>query len=154
LDGFGEMFRGHVRRFIKVGHGASDFENSVVSASGKAHAADGHFEGALAGIIEGADGADLAGGYAGVLEAACLLHRARLLDPGANIGRRLGGGGAAQFFERQGGDLNVNIDAVEQGSTDLAEIVLDLTRGTAALARGIAKKAAFAPVQIPTATEY
>ena len=37
-----------------------DFEDAVVGAGGEAHAADGHFEGALAGIVEGADFADIA----------------------------------------------------------------------------------------------
>jgi hypothetical protein len=45
----------------------------------------------------------------------------------------------------------VNIDAVEQGARDLAEVVLDLARGAAALAGGIAVEAALAPVQITTA---
>ena len=48
----------------------------------------------------------------------------------------------------------MDIDAVEQGTGDLAEIVLDLARGAAALAGGIAVEAALAPVQISTATEY
>jgi hypothetical protein len=48
----------------------------------------------------------------------------------------------------------VDIDAVEQGAADLAKVVLDLARGAAALAGGIAVEAALTPVQITTATEY
>jgi hypothetical protein len=48
----------------------------------------------------------------------------------------------------------VNIDAVEQRSADLSEVLLNLAGRAAALARGIAIEAAFAPVQISTATEH
>jgi hypothetical protein len=48
----------------------------------------------------------------------------------------------------------VNIDAVEQGPADLAEILLDLAGRAAALTGGIAIEAAPAGVQIATATEY
>jgi hypothetical protein len=45
----------------------------------------------------------------------------------------------------------VDIDAVEERTADLTEIVLDLTRGAAALAGGIAVEPALAGVQITTA---
>ena len=45
----------------------------------------------------------------------------------------------------------MDIDAVQQGTADLAEIVLYLTRGAAALAGGIAIEPALAGVQITTA---
>jgi hypothetical protein len=44
----------------------------------------------------------------------------------------------------------VDIDAVEQGAGDLAEIVLDLARGAAALAGGIAVEAALMWIHIVT----
>jgi hypothetical protein len=48
----------------------------------------------------------------------------------------------------------VDIDAVEQWAADLAEVLLDLSGGAAALARGIAVEAAFALVQTTTAPQY
>src|ERR1035438_2354691 len=67
LHGFGQMFGGDGGGFIEVGDGAGDFENAVVGAGGKSHAADGHFERALAGIVQRADGADLPGRHARVI---------------------------------------------------------------------------------------
>ena len=57
-----------------------------MSAGGEAHAADGHFEGAFAGIVEGADSADVTGGHAGVVETAGALDGAGLFDAGADFG--------------------------------------------------------------------
>jgi hypothetical protein len=148
LDGFGEVLGGDVGGMIEVGDGAGDFEDAVVGAGGEAHAADGHFEGAFAGIIEGADAADIAGGHAGVVEAAGVLHGAGLFDTGADDGGGFGSGVAAEFLEGDGGDLDMDIDAVEQGTADLAQIVLDLARGTAALAGGIAEKAALVRISV------
>ena len=45
----------------------------------------------------------------------------------------------------------MDIDAVEQRTADLAEIMLDLARGAAALAGGIALEAALTSMQITTA---
>jgi hypothetical protein len=92
--------------------------------------------------------------HAGVVEAAGVLHGAGLLHAGANLRRRLGIGIAAQFLEGDGWNLDVDIDAVEQGTADLAQIVLNLARGAPALAGGIAVEPALTPVQITTATEY
>jgi hypothetical protein len=134
LDGFGEVLGSDGGGLIEVGDGAGDFEDAVVGAGGEAHAADGHFEGALAGIVESADFADVAGGHAGVVESAGALYGAGLFDAGANLGRRLGGGIAAQFLEGDGWDFDVDIDAIQEGAADLAEIMLNLARGAAALA--------------------
>ena len=42
----------------------------------------------------------------------------------------------------------MDIDAVEQRPADLAEILLDLARRAAALARAVPEEATFAPVQL------
>ena len=159
LDGFGEVLGGDGGGFIEVGDGAGNFEDAVVGAGGEAHASDGHFEGALAGIVESADFADIAGGHAGVVESAGALYGAGLLDAGADFGGRLGGGIAAQFLEGDGWDFDVDIDAIEEGTADLAEIVLDLAWGAAALAGRIAIEPALTRLAVlesepegPTAT--
>ena len=83
LDGFGEVLGGDGGGMIEVGDGAGDLEDAVVGAGGEAHAADGHFEGAFAGVVE----------------SAGVLHGARLFHAGADLARRLGRGYAAQLLE-------------------------------------------------------
>ena len=147
LDGFGEVLGGDGGGLVEVGDGAGDFEDAVVGAGGEAHAADGHFEGALAGVVEGADAADIAGGHAGVVEAARAAGASRACSTRARIsGGGFGGGVAAQFLEGNGGDFDVDIDAVEQRAADLAEVVLDLAGRAAAFAGGIAVEAALAGI--------
>jgi len=81
LNGFGS---GNVR------DGATDFENAVVGAGGEAEAADGHFEGALAGIVQRAGLAEEPRGQRRVQIAAGVLHA----PGGFDAGPHLGGGGA------------------------------------------------------------
>jgi hypothetical protein len=82
------------------------------------------------------------------------LDGAGLIDPAAHIRGTFGVGISAQFFERNRRNFDVDIDAVQQGAADFSEVLLNLSGRAAALARGIAVEAAFAPVQISTATEY
>jgi hypothetical protein len=148
LHGFGDVFGADARRAAEIGDSARDFQNAVMGAGGESHAADRHFECALAGIVERADIAEVARGHARVVEAAAVLHRTRAIHADANLGGGFGGAAAAQFLERDGGDFDVDIDAVEQGPADLAEVVLDLSGRAAALASAIAVEAAPAGVQI------
>ena len=87
MDSFGEVFGGDGGGVIEVGHGPRDLEDAVVGAGGEAHAADGHFEGAFAGIVKRADFADIARRHAGVVEAARLLYGAGQFHTGANFDR-------------------------------------------------------------------
>src|SRR5258708_37023936 len=64
LDCLGQVFRGDASRafdvaVVEVGYGARHFEDAVVGASAQAHAAHGHFEGALACWIQFAEVAQL-----------------------------------------------------------------------------------------------
>src|ERR1035438_7382189 len=85
LDSFGEVLGGDGGGFVEIGDGAGDFEDAVMGAGGEAHTADGHFEGALAGIVESADFADIAGWHAGVVESAGALYGAGLFHAGADL---------------------------------------------------------------------
>jgi hypothetical protein len=49
LDGLGEVRGGDAPGVVEVRDGAGDLQHSVVSPGAEPHAADGHFEGALAG---------------------------------------------------------------------------------------------------------
>ena len=142
------MLGGDGGGMIEVGDGAGDLQDAVVRAGRKPHPPHRHFERALAGVVERADLADIADWHAGVVEAAGVLHGAGLFDTGADDGGGFGSGVAAEFLEGDGGDLDMDIDAVEQGTADLAQIVLDLARGTAALAGGIAEKAALVRISV------
>jgi hypothetical protein len=121
-----------------------------VGAGGESHAADGHFQGAFAGIVKGAQFADEAGGYAGVVLTARLLQGAGPFDAGANFRGGFRHRVAAQLLERHRGHFHVDIDAVQERAADLAEIALNDGRGATALARGVAVEPARAPVQITT----
>src|SRR5581483_9760046 len=103
----------------QVGDRARDLQDAVVGAGGEAHASDGHLERPLAGRVEGAFLADEAGGHAGVVVAALLLDGAGALDAGADLGGGFGLCVAAEFLIGDGGDLDVNVDAVEEGAADL-----------------------------------
>jgi len=52
LNGFGQMLGGDGLGAGEVGDGAGHFEDAVVGAGGEAKAADGHFERALARLLE------------------------------------------------------------------------------------------------------
>jgi hypothetical protein len=150
LDGFGDVFRGDLFALGEVGDGAGDFEERRVGAGGEAHAFDGEFEGAFAGVVERADFADLAGRDFGVDEAAGGLE----FTGGKDAFPHLGGGGAGgfspEFLKGDGGDFDVEVDAVEQGAGDFAEVLGDLGAGTPAFAGGVAVEAAFATVHVTT----
>src|SRR5579871_4399214 len=57
----------------EIGDGTGDFQNTVVRARGEAHAIDGHFQGALAGFVEGALFADQTRRHARIVIAALML---------------------------------------------------------------------------------
>jgi hypothetical protein len=144
LDGFGDVFGGDVGGLGEVGDGAGDFEDAVMGAGGEAHAADGQLQGAFAGVVEGADFADLAGRDFGVDEAAGGLEFTGGKDAGAHLGGGSAGGFGPEFLKGNGGNFDVEVNAIEQRAGDLAEVLGDLGAGTPAFAGGVAVEAAFA----------
>ena len=90
LDCLCQVFRGDASRAIdvtvvKVGYGARHFEDAVVSAGAQAHAAHGHFEGALACCIQFAEFAQLLLRDMSIVVAAHLLKCACCTDPPAHV---------------------------------------------------------------------
>src|SRR5207244_3051695 len=77
---------------------------------------------------------------------ALQLQAAGAQDALAHGGRFLDGVLAAKLPVLHRGDLNVDIDAVEQGSRDSRDVALDLRRRAMAFARGVAKETARARV--------
>src|SRR3954469_3587291 len=79
------------------------------------------------------------GRHARVVIPARLLHGAGALHAFPDVGRGFARDDAAQLLARHGGHFHVYIDAVEHGTADLAEILLDLPGRAAAFARRVAK---------------
>jgi len=148
LNSLGEMLRGHPLRVVKISDGAADFKNPVVRAGAKPHAANGHFERALAGIIERAQSPQGTRRDMRIVETAVLLERTGSLHPGAY----LGGGGtlvlAAQFLVRNRRHLDMEIDTVEQRPADFAQVPLNDCASAAAFACRVRIKSAWTSVQV------
>jgi len=137
---------------FEVGDGAGDFEDAVVGAGAEALLLHGFFEDALGVAGELAVEADLLGAHLGVGVdglgggtggafgalagdgEAGVLALAGGEDALADFGGALGGGHAAQLLILDGGDFDVDVDAVEQGAGDFADVALDHGRGTHAVA--------------------
>ena len=142
------MFGGDGLSAVQVGDGARYFEDTVVRSGGESHSAYRHFECAFTGSVEGALCADQANGHARIGVSSRLPGGADAFHPRADLGRALARRCSAEFLVRHGGDFHVNVDAVEQGAADLAQVTLNQGGGAPALARGISVKAAGACVQI------
>ena len=115
-------------------------------AGGEVHAADGHFERALAGVVQCAQLAEERRRHFGIVKAARVLKRSRPLHAGADVGGRFGRRAVTQLLEWHRRHFHVDIDAIQQRPRDLAEVALNDGRRAPALASGIAVEPARAPV--------
>lgn len=116
------------------------FRMRSCALGGEAQEADCRFQGALSGIIEGADLANHTGGNPGIVEPARLLHGSGVLHAQSDFGGGFTRGLAAKLLVRHRGNFHVNIDAVRERAADLAEILLDLSRRAAAFLGGVPQK--------------
>ena len=169
LDGFGDVGDGDGGGGFEVGDGAGDFEDAVVGAGAEALLLHGALEEAFGVGGELAEGADLLGRHLGVgedgaargaraeslgarwvadsvLEEAGVLELAGGEDAGADLGGAFGGGVAAELLVLDGGDFDVDVDAVEEGAADFGDVALDHGRGAHALAGLVVEVAAGAGV--------
>lgn len=127
----------------EVGDGAADAEDFVVGSGGQAHLFHGRFQERFGVGFELAVFADLGRGHAAVqaqrvLAEAALLHFSRGLHVGlhffaAGPDRLIG-----QLAERDGGDFDMDVQAIEQRATDAADVAFDLQRVAFALPLRIA----------------
>ena len=85
-----------------------------MGAGGEGQAAHGHLQGALARLVQAAELAQELGGEVRVGVAALVLDQAGGFDEGSHLGRRDALLVGAHFLVRDGGDFDVQIDAVEQ----------------------------------------
>lgn len=136
-DVFGEDFWA----LGEVGDGSGDAEDLVVGAGGEAQFVDRLAQDGLAGVVETGVFPELFARHPGVGHGGLIDETAVL--PGAGdehlLSHHAGGsaiGVTPQGGEGDAGNLDVNVDAVEQWSADAREIALDLERGAfATLAR-------------------
>jgi hypothetical protein len=63
-------------------------------------------------------------------------------DAGTDFGGTFGGGVAAELFVLDGGDFDVDVDAVEERAADFADVALDHGRSTHAVAGFVVEVAA------------
>lgn len=150
LNCFGQMLGADTFTTVEIGDGTGHFEDPVVGASGKAHAAHGHLKGSLAGFVQRAEFAQMADGDVGVVKAPDELKGANPFHSRADLRRGSAVILPAQFLIRDRWNFDVQIDPIEQGAADFSEITLDDPARAAALPGRIAEKSARTPVQLTT----
>lgn len=129
---------------IQIGDGAGDFQDAVIGAGGKCKFLHGVLELLAKRCVEGAVFTDVGLLHAAVATLGGMVLVALELDRtcgGATVADRGGGFaglGGTQFFDAEGGCLDVNIDAVEEGAADAGSVALDLGEGAAAGVGGVA----------------
>src|SRR5438552_15008582 len=131
LDSFAEMFGFDGIRGVEIGDGAGDFEDAVVGASGEAEASDGVFQKFFTVGGDGTLFADEARGHLGV-GVGFLFGRetsglaiARGDDARADGCGIFARGRCAEFFVFYGGDLDVDVNAVEERAGNFCDVALD-----------------------------
>jgi hypothetical protein len=150
LNSLSQVFGANPFGAIQIRHGTRHLQDSIMSAGTQAHAPDGYFQRALARFVERAERPQRRMGDLRVVESALLLNLARGLHPRAHFVAGRAVVLTAEFFVRNRRNFDVQIDAVEKRSADLAEVPLNLSGRTAAFPRRVSIIAAFTPVQVST----
>ena len=119
MDGFGEVLGADVVGSVDVGDGAGEAEDFVVGAGGEAKLVHGLAEESFASFIKRTVAADGAGSHAGVggggVGAETLsLAGSGTEDLGTHVGGRSAGGLGAELAIGNGGDVDVEVDAVNE----------------------------------------
>jgi len=126
-----------VRGAVEVRVGAGGLQDPGVGAGGEPQLIDSHFD-QLAGIVvDRADRPDLAVGQAGVEGGFVAVEAAALdfvcpFDPGLDRRRRLARLPQRQVAVTDRGDLDVDVDPVEERSGDPPLVLTDLWGGAPA----------------------
>jgi len=126
LNRFAEMGGVHFFRPGEIGDGTGDFQDAVVSAGAEIEFAERHAQQAFAFGVERDKGLDVLRAHLRVAadlafgRKALVLNLPRLEDAVADVGGAFRGVGAQQRLVLDGGNFDVDVDAVEQR----AEILL------------------------------
>ena len=146
-EGLGDVGAADLGGSGEVGDGSCDAEDAGEAAGGEAEAGGGLFgEGAGFGLE--VDGVEAGFGVGGgtVFSVAGALPGAGGGHAGGDGVARFAGGGAGEFGRGDGVDVDDEVDAVQQGSADAAEVVFAAAGGLVAFARGVAEVASAAGV--------
>src|SRR5574343_1413375 len=155
LDGFGDMGGTDGVATGQVGDGASDFQDAVPGAGRQIELRRGLAQQFTAGFVWLTAGIDFAGTQAGIgFLLAGLLPAQRGLDPGANGGRAFAVGLACQRIGWQRGNLDDQVDAVEERAGKLAAVAGDLIRRAAAFVVAMTMKSARAGIHCSDQLEF
>jgi hypothetical protein len=133
----------------KIGDRSGNFQDAVVGTNGEAEVCEGLIENAARGGIELAVAPHGARAHLrirlhGRPREALALNRACGLNALADRGRALSGCEVRNLVGRQRRHFDLQVDAVEQGTGDLAEVTSDLRRRTDALPARVVEVAACA----------
>ena len=106
---------------VDVGNGAGEAEDLVVGAGGEAKLVHGLAEEGFAGVVEGTITADVAGRHAGIGDGGVGAETLSLEgscgeDLGAHVGGRSAGAVGAELAISDGRDVDVEVDAVNEGA--------------------------------------
>ena len=148
LHGLGDVVLGDVFQILQVGEGAGDAENLVVGAGAEAERVQRGFEEGFAGFVQHAVFAQGLGVEVGVVAITLAVGTGMLAFAGSQdlIAYFLGGGATAfrvgQLVKAQGGDVHMDVDAVEQRPGESAHVALHIAGAATALAAGIGAAAA------------
>ncbi len=118
----------------EIGDCAADLQDPVVGAGTEAELIDGGFERLHRLTAEGAEFFEMPRGHVGIAMHVGDSGEAVALDlPGAHdaltdFGRRFAIAGAGEFTDANGGDVDVQVDAIEQRAADSRQILLDHRR--------------------------
>ena len=131
----------------QVRHGPGDFEDPRIGPGRHAEPFDGGFQQPVAFRIQPAVPIQFAGSHPGVgLDTgACetgLLRRPRGNHAATYRGRAVGRPTGGQLAVLDGGDVDLNVDAVQQRSRDAGPVALNLGRRAGAFVLGLAVVAA------------
>lgn len=144
MDGLGEVIFPDGVGGVEVGDGAGDFKDAVVGAGGEEHVAHGEVQDFLGVGVEGASVADLAGSHLAIVADGAVaaetvpLAVAGGLDAGADDGGGLAFCGVGESGDLDGGDLDMEVDAVEERPGEPGHVAPDLIGGGARFRCGFA----------------
>jgi len=119
MDGFQQMRRGDAVCFGQIGDRAGDAQDAVVSPGRKAEFFHRLLQEVALRPFEGAVFAEFPAAEQSVAATRPFAEPTPLpasggLDPGAHRRRGLAGRGVAQFFQRQRGRLDLDVDSVQE----------------------------------------
>ena len=129
LDRLGDMRRTNTLAVIQVGDGAGELQDAVDGPGREAQAFEGGVEETAGVGLQDAIAVQVFGAHGGVgrggaVTEALLLDASRGEDSSGDLGARLTGW-AFELLETQGGNLDVQVDAVEQRAGDARPVALD-----------------------------